>query len=206
MIGTNVKTYLDGDRFIIVIENSKAPVIADKIRAFIGDLQYNGPVEEIRALEAPPDPKLNEIPWMPESSEGELPPKPISIEEAKQYIFQSGPYKGLTFVQAIERHGRSASVAIFTSSRDLPQEIGNVLKNEARKLIISDLNARDSVMDTRKQIFDFLKSYRPIADDILNDLKEKQGCRTVEDLIKFSDEAMLRNIYQTTIDRLVDRM
>lgn len=197
----NVKTFMDGDRFILVVEQAQKGETAKIIREFVGKLLIDAPAAEIKGLQPHPDPS-DKLPFIPEGYGDEVPDEPISEEEAKEYIFTSGEYKGLCFNSATVKYGRSAAIKIYVLTDELPQNVGTVLKGICRNVILNDLNSRNPDEFVRKDVRSFIFSYRPIAEDLLKKMKDSQGCSSIEDFVKFSDNTVLSDAYKTLIKEL----
>lgn len=202
---SNIKTFVDGNRFILVVENAMQDEVASLIREFVGKLQVDAPIKAIKALEPAPDPNLDNGPFIPEGQSGnELPPAPMSEEEINNYRFANGKYRGLTYNEALQKFGRRSSIDIYLLCKELPERIAPHIKGKCFQTIIHDLDSRDSTTDQRKTMQDFIFAYRPIANSIITEMKDDLGFSSVEDMVKFSDNDTLRNIYQTLIDNIRD--
>lgn len=200
---SNIKTYVDGNRFILVVEGSMRPEVASLIREFVGKLQVDAPINAIKALSAPPDPALDKEPLIPEGQSGtELPDAPMSADELREYRFSNGKFRGLTYQEALQKHGRRSAIDIYLLSKELPPRIAPHIKAECRQTILRDLDSRDSSVDQRKTMQDFIFAYRQIANTIITEMKDDLGFSSVEDMVKYADNETLRNIYQTLIDHL----
>ena len=201
---SNIKTFVDGNRFILVVENANCnDELAKRIRAFISELAVDAPFAQIEGLEPPPKAEIENTPFIPEGREGnEQPDAPMTQEELNGYRFSNGKYKGLTFSEILKKFGCRAAIDIYLLSKELPARIAPHMKMESRRYILADLNKRNSALDKRKDIQDFIFAYRQIANDVIVGMKNDQGAGSVEDFVRFSDDEMLRQVYQTLIDYL----
>lgn len=200
----NVKTYRDGDRFILVVENCNGSLAA-KVNEFI---------VSIMGIEEEPI----EVPLIPIEVKDEDVPDISSCEEilrfnnlekqidSNLFRFVDGLYKGMTIDEALEKDGVKAVAYTFAHIKEVAPNCTEQIRKKCEEILFSDYGVDnynpefDSENDFRK----FIDTYDSILNETFKTISDQAGYENIQVMIDSARENLWRAGYSAALQKLRD--
>lgn len=203
----NVKTYKDGDRFILMIENCTGE-LAEKVNQFLADIL--GPVPEPQTVPGlePMENCSDDTPQtekLQTANPGDFKEKPTK-QEILNYTFETGTFKGYTLKSALNEHGINAAVKIACEIKSIEQPMRKEILDGCKQMIAKDLTKRKPQNADMDEIDTFIHLYKPLAQKGIQQILSMSGYSSLEEFFVFSDEKMQRDAYEALIDALKEKV
>ena len=198
----NVKTYKDGDRFVLVVENCTGELKAKVAELVLGILDLGeGPTElphlsPIRvADEKVPEEKVLE----------DLPRKDIENAVPKKDGFMSGGrYDGKSFADAIRADGVAAAIYMLQNADAIAPGFVLSLKGKCKEAIGLDVWSRDPDTATAADFEGFVNLYGPLIgnENALGSILAQAGYSDISDFIAFAGDTMIKGAYEALLEAI----
>lgn len=203
----NVKSYKDGDRLVLVVENCTGE-LAEKVNHFLAEIldivPVAKPVPGLAPLENEDEPQPD-ISNLTPVSPGEFKEAP-TIQAISKYVFSSGQYKGKTFEYALKKNGVAAAISIACSIKSIEQPLRDSILKYCKQMIAKDLASKDVQNDSFDAIGNFFEMYKPLAIKGIQQILSMSGYASLEEFMVFSDEKTIRDAYEALIKALIERI
>lgn len=204
----NIKSYKDGDRLILVIENCTGD-LAIQVNKFLAEIigLKNSSPKEVPALVSIPvnDEPMPEIDTLQQAHSGDF-IEPPTDEEIKRFSFSDGAYKGMSVYDALKQDGIKAAVRISSKSNLLPKNIKGKAIEICKKSIAQDLCLKNTSTASRNEIYDFFTLYSPIIEDGIKQILCMSGYSSLSDFFAFADENTLKDAYEGIVLSLREKI
>lgn len=200
----NVKTYKDGDRFILVVENCKGS-LATKVNEFI---------VSIMGIEEEP----TEVPLIPLEVEEEDVPDISSCEEILQFVnsekqidtdvfrFVDGLYKGMTYEEAEKQDGAKAVAYTFAHAKEVAPNCVEQIKEKCKERLFVDcgLGKYDPDLDSENDFRNFIDTYDSILNKTFKSISAQAGYENIQVMIDSARENLWRDGYAAAKKKLLE--
>ncbi len=199
----NIKTYKDGDRFVMVVENCNG-AIATTVNEFI---------TSILGIEAKPEP----VPLVPiEVAEEEI-PDTSSYEEITHFIkdeqhvdvdvfrFVDGIYKGMTFDEAKDKDGMKAIAYTFANVKKVAPDCPSQILQKCKELLFYDcgLGKYNPDLDSENDFRKFIETYDSMLNKIFKSMCEQAGYEDMQAMLASASENTWRSCYSLAKEKLL---
>lgn len=203
----NVKSYKDGNRLVLVVENCTGE-LAVKVNAFLSDIigiESSKPVPALAPVEVKEEapPKIDDMEPIED-------PKPVfqtppTQKEVGEILIPEGMYQGMTVKNALEQVGLKAAIAISVMFKKFPGQEQTVL-NQCKAVMEKDLNSRVSDTASVFEIEEFLNLYQPLIQKTIRQVLQMAGYSELQDFLNFAEEDVLREAYYSILEELKTRI
>lgn len=203
----NIKSYKDGDRLILVVENCKGDT-AVKVNAFLSSLMLDSEPQEVSHI-APMQIKEEKAPDISDLDEvkGEAFDTPPSKEDTESSLLLTGAYKGLSIKDAIAKDGvRAAATLIATKDSVISDNEKDNMVVICKETLRTDLYIRNMDMFDRSVFADFISVYEPLIKEGISQIINRAGYNSIDDLINFAPDHLLENAQEALIDGLMENL
>lgn len=203
----NVKSYKDGDRLILVVENCTGE-LAVKVNKFLSEIIG---IEEAPATVPALVPPVVEEEAAPDitKQKSAMPGdfnEPPTEQEVLGYEFANGPFLGMNLKDALEKSGVKAAIEIACNAKTLPKEVKENIVGICKHYLMNDLCKRDPKSDALFEISKFFKLYYPLIKSGVEQILAMAGYSDLTDFLDFSDEQTQRDAYESIIQGLSERV
>lgn len=210
----NIKTYKDGSRLVIVVENCTGPLAA-KVNAFILDVLGVG--DESPAPEA----VLTEIP-------GIVPEKPIeesAPDMSKATLIEKGdeaPFnapipedmaRGLavrgpsgTLGRALDTGDTAAIIAMCMQTHNMEESVRYTALKLCKDYILKDCQKRIPECTPSNEIAKFFDLYKPLIGVAIRDILSQVGMSSLKDFFTMQEEYIHQDAYATVLECIIRRV
>lgn len=203
----NIKSYKDGDRLILVVENCTGE-LAVKVNKFLSEIiGLEAAPTTVPAL-APPIVEEETIPNVTEQKfamPGDF-NEPPTEQEILCYKFTGGPFSGTNLKDALKKAGVKAAIEIACNTKALSKEVKGDIVGVCKQYLMDDLCKRDSKVDSLLEISKFFKLYYPLIKGGVEQILSMSGYSDITDFLDFSDEQTQRDAYESIIQGLSERV
>lgn len=200
----NLKTYRDGDRFILVVENCKGSLAA-KVNEFI---------VSIMGIKEEP----TEVPLVPLKVEDEDIPDIDSCEEVLQFVdlekhidtdvfrFVDGIYKGMTFEEAQKKDGIKAVAYTFAHVKEVAPNCQEQILCKCKENLFYDcgLSKYDPDLDSENDFRRFIDTYDSVLNKTFKSISAQAGYENIQTMIANARENVWRDGYAAAKKKLLD--
>lgn len=204
----NVKTYRDGARLILVVENCTGEVAA-KVNRFVMDiLQCDAAPEPTRVPAVVPEKPVDEpIPDVTKAT-------PITVEDGKAFdepapeeMARNLPVEGIsgTFGIALDRGHTDTVVSVYLQINNMEDSMRYTVTEMCKKYVREDCLRRTPECTNTTQIRKFFNEYKPLIGNELKFILSSSTYATVEDFLDFADEYQHQDAYRYVIEALLKR-
>lgn len=204
---TNIKSYKDGPRLILVIENCTGE-LARKCNAFLADIvgidATPEPIPALAPIHVKDDPPPTEqalAQMMPITQIG----KEDQSSALDSQVIASGPYKGMTIGKALEEHGVSAAIDLIQRRSQFPESIRDELLFATKTLIHTNAVSRNPETASLQEIREFFVEFHPLIINSTQQILEMAGYSLILDFLDFAPEHMQQDAYFSVLDELKRR-
>lgn len=200
-MANSIKTFKDGNRMVIVVENITGKT-ASLINKFIMEALELSCEEEIEHEEL-----LDLVPTQPKEDEEikteELEPltkdnlfkEPLTKEEVLNIELR--PF--YTIGEAIKEKDTQALVEHSIKAKT--EEEIDVIK----EYIYKDCSSRETEWETHSEIRKFIITYKPLIENLLSQILDFAGYATIEDFLDFADIVLQIDAYRSIVDAMIER-
>lgn len=210
----NIKTYKDGSRLVIVVENCTGPLAA-KVNEFILDVLGVG--EDAPA----PETVLTEIPGIvPEKPIEEPAPdlsKATPIEKGDEAPFNAPipeemarglPIKGPsgTLGRALDTGDTAAIVAMCMQTHNMEESVRYTALRLCKAYILKDCQNRIPECTPSNEIIKFFEVYRPLIGGAIRDILSQAGMSSLKDFFNMQEEYIQQDAYATVLECIIRRV
>lgn len=201
---TNIKSYKDGARLILVIENCTGE-LARKCNAFLAD---------VVGIDADPEPIPALVPLQirddPPPDERTMEPVVRMDEDKRDHSCESrqipsGPYQGLRVKDALLQHGVKAAIDLIQRRSQFPELVRDDLLAITKKMIYSNAAARNPDTASLEEIRAFFSEFQPLIVNSTRQILEMAGYSLIADFLDFAPEHMQQDAYYSVLDELKRR-
>ncbi len=203
---TNLKTYKDGSRLILVVENCTGEIAA-KVNAFVLDLLgTNGPevipavvpitVQEEAEPEVRPEQEITK-------ENGNLFNAPAPEETAKN-IPVDGPSG--TLGNAINTGDTNTVVRVCVKATNLDESLRHTVIKLCKEYLLDDCSRRNPDNAGVHDFKSFCETYKPLIDKSLKNILSQAGHNKLHHFIAEAKLEVLRDAYSRLLDDLIVRM
>lgn len=204
---TTVRTYKDGDRLIIVLENCTGE-LAQKANAFVMDaLGLPGkapsptPVPAvIPQTVAEPDITIRESDEIQEEKPFD---EPLPLQNVHNIPVSGGSG---TLGQAIERKDTAAIVELCVSTKTMAPQARDSVLALCKEYIRNDCLNRDPDYTGSDEIRQFFKEYEPLIQGAIKQILESAGYSCLDDFFDLTDEYIQQDAYSSVLTALISRV
>lgn len=204
---TNIKSYKDGARLILVIENCTGE-LARKCNAFLADLvgidAAPEPIPAIVPIQVKDDPPPTEQTLMHMEPVTQIIEEDQSCSSGSQ-IIPSGPFKGLLVNDALQQYGIRAAIDLIQRRSQFPESVQNDLLVVTKKLIHANAASRNPETASLGEIKDFFEEFHPLIENSTRQILEMSGYSLILDFLDFAPEHMQQEAYFSVLDELKRR-
>ncbi len=200
----NIKTFRDGDRFVLVVENCKGSLAA----------KVNEIIVSLVGVEDEPI----EVPLVPIKVEEENVPDVTSYEEVYQFLdtekkidpdvfrFVAGNYKGLTFEEAQKKDGNKAVAYTFAHVKEVAPNCQEQIRCKCKEIMFYDygLGNYNPDLDSENDFRKFIDTYDSILDKTFKSISAQAGYENIQALIANARENVWRDAYSAAKKKLID--
>lgn len=201
----NIKSYKDGDRLILVIENCNGE-LAVKANNFIADILGIVPAEPEPVLDVEPVSVANEA--MPKIEECELivDKKPFSEPSPKEFAYNTFVEGGSgTLGNAIALRDTQAVIGVCASAGTLTTETREPVVEICKEYIYNDCILRNADLEALEDVKVFFDLYEPITKKAVKNILNSTGYANLNDFFELADEFMVRDAYRCILDELLNK-
>lgn len=203
---TNVKTYKDGSRLVIVVENCTGP-LAEKVNNFLLDILGAEPPRTVPAV-VPQEIREEPIPdttIITEITETDPSPfkAPSSTEEARSY-----PVEGASgsLGRALDSGDTTAIVKLSTKTHLMDESLRYTVLELCKQYMLDDCIKRDPADASLKEITRFIGEYTPLIRACIQELLKQAGYADIKTYLECADIEQLRGAYQAVLDCIISRI
>lgn len=204
----NIKSYKDGDRLILAIENCTGD-LAVKVNRFLAEIVGVEAAEPkiVPALEPPEviDEITPDLTKAIAAKPGDF-KEPLSEKEILHYTLKEGAYSGKSVEQVFEEFGVDAAIKIACEVKIIPEDIRESVVKLCKRDIMKDLNRRNAEMDSIEEIKAFFNQYKFLVRDGIEQILAMAGYVTLDEFFILADEQMQRDAYESIIQGLAERV
>ena len=202
----NIKTYKDGSRLIIVVENCTGAT-AEKVNNFLLDVLGTVQVQEVPAV-IPAEPKEEVIPEI--RVEDEITPEnptpfvaPSSEARARECAVKGASG---TFGRALDTGDTAAIVNISTRAHKLEESLHYTVVEMCKRYMLDDCIRREPETASTNEIERFVADYHPLIKASLGEILSAAGYADADAFFKHANMVQQRGAYQSLIDGLITRI
>lgn len=199
-----VKTYKDGNRFILVIPTEGDPEIGKKVNDFILDILGMDPPKEITgflpAKDEPDKPPVIPVEKQVTRDSGRPFKETQPVMDCMMHVPQFHNPSKLTFGELVRRHGVQVATLYLMNLNMIDREYREEIKNKCRDYILGDLKMR-SYSDEASDIHTFFYYYQKMLSDEIREMLSYNSYATVDDFLKGND-SVIRDEYERLIDKM----
>lgn len=211
----NVKTYKDGSRLVIVVENCTGPLAA-KVNAFILDvlgMPEGEPLKEEVLTQVvpgivPEKPVKEEIPDVSEAEQihpGDEDPFNAPIpEELARSLAVDGPSG--TLGRALDTGDTAAVVKLSMQSRNMDESVRYTALKLCKQYILKDCQRRTPECTPTNEIMKFFDVYKPLIGAAIKDILAKAGMSSLKDFFALQDEYQHQDAYGAILECIIRRV
>lgn len=202
----NIKTYKDGARMILVVENCTGELAA-KVNDFILDILgfESAPatvpeiVPEKVQVEEKPD-LTNATPITRESGKAFDEPAPETV--AREY-----PVPGIsaTFGKALDTGDTNAVVTALMETAKMDPSMRYTIARMSKKYIYEDCSRRIPDAATTVQIKRFFAEYAPLIKKSIKFVLDSMAVANLDDFFALTDEYVQQDAYRVVLEDLIAR-
>lgn len=202
----NIKTYKDGARMIMVVENCTGDIAA-KVNNFILDIlgmdSEPTPVPEI----VPEKPKAEPIPDTTKAT-------PITRETGKAFeepvpeqVAREFPVPGFsaTFGRALNTGDTKAVVWAMMQTQHMNPAMQHTIVRMSKQYILQDCQRRVPANTTTAQIKRFFDEYEPLIKKGIKHILDSAAYATLNDFFELTDEYFHQDAYRVVLEDLIAR-
>lgn len=204
----NIKSYKDGDRLILAIENCTGD-LAIKVNRFLAEI-VGIEAEEPQIVPALEPPEVINEPTLDLTKATTAKPgdfkEPLSEKEILHYTLKEGVYSGKSVEQAFNEFGVDAAIRLACEAKNIPEDIRESAVRLCKQNIMKDLNRRNTEMDSTEEIKAFFNQYKPLIRDGIEQILAMAGYVTLDEFFILADEQMQRDAYESIIQGLAERV
>jgi len=205
---TNIKTYKDGDRFILVLENCTGELAA-KVNQFILDV-IGVPVTTELLPEIIPEtvpaeefPDMNKCLPITAVSENAKPfCEPMTENDARNIPIYG---RSETIGQAMDKGDTAAVIYMSTCAKMLKESARQGVVTLCKAYLRDDCSKRNIEHASTPEIQDFFLLYTPIIREELKRILDASGCMALEDFFAQSNMSTQRSAYKNILDCVIQR-
>lgn len=204
----NVKTYRDGARLILVVENCTGEIAA-KVNDFVLDiLQCNVAPEPTPVPAIIPEKPVEEP--MPNVEKA----TPINVESGRAFdepvpeqMARNYPVDGVsgTFGVAIDTGNTETIVAVYQQINNMDVSMRYTITNMCKQYVRDDCLRRHPDCTNTSQIKKFFNEYKPLIGNELRYILSSSSYANIEDFLDFGDEYQHQEAYRYVIECLIKR-
>ncbi len=203
----NIKSYKDGDRLILTIENCTGE-LAQKVNTFLLDIlgmeMEAIPVPAVEPIKIEEE-KAPDIARLSVALPGDYDePEPQEILE--KHIIESGNFKGMSIKKAIEQSGMKAIIELVLYSKTREGSLKTDIVNFSKKKIAEDLQIRNMRITDAEEARDFINLYYPIIKDGISQILQMSGYADLDSFFEFASEEIINDAYQSLLQSLYKRV
>ena len=202
---TNIKTFKDGSRLIIVVENCTGD-LATKVNNFLLDLL--GTTEAQPVPEVIPEETKEEVAPIVEEAEAITVKNPTPFEApapedvAKDFLVEGDSG---TFGEALRRKDTQAVVWATVKANKADESIRQTLVKMCKQYIYNDCASRDPEITSTEEIKKFISIYKPIIGGAIKQILGSSGYATLDDFFDLADEYIHQDAYRVIIEEIMER-
>lgn len=203
----NIKSYKDGDRFILMVENCSGE-LAVKVNHFLTDIMgLDAEPQKVPALipQIVPQEKALDEPSLQPAYPGAF-KEPPDVKEISAYVLTEGKYSGETVQQAIMKYGLNAAIDISCHAKAIDQTLQKQIIEKCKQIIYADVENRNAETDTMEEITTFFNQYNPLIESGVKRILEMSGYETLDDFFTFAEETIQRDAYYSIVNGLLARV
>lgn len=202
----NIKTYRDGARFMLVVENCVGET-AKKVNAFILELMGAIEPEQIPGIipEKPVDEPPPSVARMEEITPNDPEPfkVPIPEEDAKN-LPVDGPSG--TLGRAIDAKDTEAIIAVCLRAKTMDESVRDTAMKLCKEYILNDCQKRIPENTLSNEIRKFFRIYKPLIEGATTQILESAGYASTEDFFDFADEYLHQQAYASVLESVIERV
>lgn len=202
----NIKTYKDGARLIIVVENCTGPM-AEKVNNFLLDILGTAQPKEVPAvipIEETEDiaPEIRvEDEIGPENPTPFTAPSPEEIARACAVTGASG-----TLGRAIDTGDTAAVVRLSTVAYKLDESLKCTVLALCKRYMLDDCVCREPENASADEIKRFVLDYYPLVKGNVAEILNKAGYADPDAFFKHANMVQKQGAYQSILDGLLGRI
>lgn len=200
----NIKSYKDGSRLILVVENCVGETAA-KVNNFLLDIL--GTAEQAEVPGVVPMTMQEEYP-VDMTEAAEIDPyerEPFEAPSPEDVVRSMPVSETLTLGEAIDNNESALvvrAIKLLQNADDGTKMTGTAL---CKQYIWKDCQHRDPEIACTEEIMEFFKAYRPLIGVGIKQILESSGISSLEDFFALSDEYFHRAAYKSVLDDLIHR-
>lgn len=199
-----VKTYKDGNRFILVIPTEGDPEIGKKVNDFILDILGMSPPQEITgflpAKDEPDKPPVIPVEKQITQDAGRPFKEVQPVMDCMSYVPHfNNPHK-LAFGELVRRQGVGITAYYLQHLDLIDREYREEIKNKCRDYILSDLKMR-SYSDESSDILAFFICYQEMLHSEIREMLSYNSYASLAEFLNGND-SVVRDEYERLIDKM----
>lgn len=210
----NIKTYKDGSRLVIVVENCTGPLAA-KVNNFILDVlgldensvNLQDVTQEVPGIvpEKPVEKEKLDLSQAEEIKKGDEAPFDAPIpEELARSLAVDGPSG--TLGRALDTGDTAAIVKMCLSTKNMDESVRYTALKLCKQYILKDCKRRTPECTPTNEIIKFFDVYKPLIGVAIKDILSKAGMSTLKDFFALQDEYIHQDAYSTVLECIIGRV
>ena len=210
----NIKTYKDGSRLVIVVENCTGPLAA-KVNNFILDVlgldensvNLQDVTQEVPGIvpEKPVEKERLDLSQAEEIKQGNEAPFDAPIpEELARSLPVDGPSG--TLGRALDTGDTAAIVKMCLSTKNMDESVRYTALKLCKQYILKDCKRRTPECTPTNEIIKFFDVYKPLIGVAIKDILSKAGMSTLKVFFTLQDEYIHQDAYSTVLECIIGRV
>lgn len=210
----NIKTYKDGSRLVIVVENCTGPLAA-KVNSFILDVlgldedpaNLQDVTQEVPGI-VPERPIEDDAPDLSQAEEigqgNEAPFNAPIPEELARSLAVDGPSG--TLGRALDTGDTAAIVKMCMQTKNMDESVRYTALKLCKQYILKDCKRRTPECTPTNEIIKFFDVYKPLIGAAIKDILSQAGMSSIKDFFTLQDEYIHQDAYSTVLECIIGRV